>query len=127
MTKPITFSLVAICFAATLCYSQRAPRSEQSKAQPQAAARQDALDPTPVNPAVDPNIDMFINNWRNSPPRAMYGKLVFRDILTKLDGPDPQHPRKKGAVLVDITAISYGSVEPGATASGRAQKGERQV
>ena len=123
MKKNITFSLVAILFAAAFCFAQRAPRADQ----PQAASREDGLDPTPINPAVDPNVDLFINDWRNSKPRAMYGKLVFRDILTRLEGEDPLHPTKKGAVLVSITAISYATVEPGATASGRAQKGERQV
>jgi mannose-6-phosphate isomerase-like protein (cupin superfamily) len=123
MKKNITFSLVAICFAAAFCYAQRAPRTDQ----PQAAAREDALDPTPINPAGDPNVDLFINDWRKSPPRAMYGKLVFRDILTRLEGEDPLHPTKKGAVLVNITAISYATVDPGAAVSGRAQKGERQV
>ena len=81
----------------------------------------------PLNPAVDPNVGMFINDWRNAKPRTMYGKLVFHDILTSLEGPDPQHPAKKGAVLTAITAISYAMLDPGATASGRAQKGERQV
>src|SRR5215471_3493408 len=123
MKKNISFSLIAICFAATLCYAQRAPRADQRPA----ASREDALDPAPINPAVDPNVDLFINDWRNSQPRAMYGKLVFRDILTRLEGSDPVHPAKKGAVLVNITAISYAMLAPSAIASGRAQKGERQV
>jgi len=123
MKKHITFSLVAICFAAAFCFAQRGPRADQQ----QAAAREDALDPTPINPAVDPNVDLFINDWRKSKPREMYGKLVLRDILTRLEGEDPLHPTKKGAVLVNITAISYATVDPGATVSGRAQKGERQV
>lgn len=50
----------------------------------------------------------------------MYGKLVFRDILTRLEGPDPQHPAKKGAVLTAITAISYATLAPGAIANGKA-------
>ena len=123
MKNTIALSLVAVGFAAPFGYAQRAPRADQA----QAADRQDALDPTPMNPAVDPEIDMFVNDWRNSQPRGMYGKLVFRDILTTLDGPDPLHPKRKGAVLIGITAISYASVEPGATASGRAPKGERQI
>src|SRR5258708_7651229 len=102
MKKHITFSLIAICLSATSGYSQRAPRTDQP-----AGTREDGLDPTPVNPAVDPNIDMFVNNWKNTQPRAMYGHLVFRDMLTRLEGPDPQHPTRKGAVLVNITAISY--------------------
>jgi len=123
MKKTIAFSLAAICFVHPFGYAQRAPGANQ----PQAAAREDGLDPTPINPAVDPNVDMFINDWRNSPPRAMYGKLVFRDILTRLEGPDPQHPTRRGAVLTAITAISYTTLDPGATASGRSQKGEQQV
>ncbi len=123
MKKNITLSLVAICVAAPFCFAQRGPRGNQ----PQAAAREDALDPAPINPAVDPNVDLFINDWRNSQPRAMYVKLAVRDILTRLEGPDPVHPTRKGAVLVNITAISYATLAPGAIASGRAQKGERQV
>src|SRR5262245_26001120 len=123
MKKTITFSMVAIFFAATFSFAQRGPRADQG----QAAAREDSLDPTPINPAVDPNIDLFINDWRNSQPRTIYGKLEVRDILTKLQGPDPQHPTKKGAVLVNITAISYATLAPGAIASGRMQQGERIV
>jgi mannose-6-phosphate isomerase-like protein (cupin superfamily) len=122
MKNNITFSLIAICLAATFDYAQSTPPAEQA-----VTARQDALDPTPIDPAVDPNIDMFINNWKNSKPRAMYGHLVFHDILTRLEGPDPIHPTRKGAVLTNITAISYAVLEPGAMASGRSQKGERQV
>jgi mannose-6-phosphate isomerase-like protein (cupin superfamily) len=123
MKKTTTFSLTALCFFALIAHGQQAPRANQ----PQFPGREDALDPTPINPAVDPNIEMFINDWRNSTPRSMYGKLVFRDILTKLEGPDPQHPAKKGAVLTAITAISYATLAPGAVAGGRAEKGERQV
>ena len=70
---------------------------------------------------------MFVNDWRNSKPRTMYGGVVFRDILTRLEGPDPLHPTRKGAVLVNITAISRAELAPGARASGRAAAGERQV
>ena len=85
--------------------------------QPPATAREDALDPTPVDAAVDPNIDLFINDWRNAKPRTVYGKLVFRDILTRLDGADPVRPARKGAVLTSITSVSYATLAPGATAT----------
>ena len=40
--------------------------------QPQAAtSREDALDPTPIAPGVDPNIDLFINDYKNSQPRMI--------------------------------------------------------
>jgi len=123
MTRAIVFSVFAVCFAASSGYAQRAPRG----AQPPSTAREDGLDPTPVDPAVDPKIDMFVNDWRNAKPRPMYGNLVFHDILTGLDGADPLHPVKRGAVLSNITAISYATLDPGATATGRAQKGERQI
>ena len=114
----VTLSLVAVCASATIGYAQQAqPRT----------SREDALDPSPIDPAVDPNIDMFVNDWKNSTPRTMYGGVTFRDILTRLEGPDPLHPTKKGAVLVNITAISHASMAPGARATGRAAAGERQV
>ncbi|MBT4484124.1 MAG: hypothetical protein HOC71_10670, partial [Candidatus Latescibacteria bacterium] len=86
-----------------------------------------ALDPRQFDPAVDPDIDMFVNHWSNSTPRVMYGDLVFRDVLTGLEGPDALHPTKKGAVLIEQTAVSYATIEPGAIASGRPKDGEQQV
>lgn len=123
MKNTVKFSLILICFAASTFAQQRAQRP----ARPASAVREDMLDPSPVNAAVDPVVEMFFNDWRNSAPRPMYGQLIFRDMLTKLEGPDPQHPTKKGAVLTDITAISYASIEVGQTASGRSQKGEMQT
>ncbi|HEX8028366.1 MAG TPA: cupin domain-containing protein [Vicinamibacterales bacterium] len=113
-----TLSLAIVCAGATLGYAQQAqPRT----------SREDALDPSPIDPKVDPNIDMFVNDWKNAIPRTMYGGVTFRDILTKLEGPDPLHPMKRGAVLVNITAISYATVAPGVRTTGRAAAGERQV
>lgn len=86
-----------------------------------------ALDPRQFDPKVDPDIDLFVNHWKNSTPRVMFGDLVFRDILTRLEGPDKFHPTRKGAVLVEQIAISYATLEPGAVASGRAKQGEQQV
>jgi mannose-6-phosphate isomerase-like protein (cupin superfamily) len=86
-----------------------------------------ALDPKQFDPAVDPDIDMFINHWSNSVPRLMYGSMVFRDVLTGLEGKDSLHPTKKGAVLLEQTAISYATIEPGAIASGKAKEKEQQI
>jgi mannose-6-phosphate isomerase-like protein (cupin superfamily) len=85
------------------------------------------LDPRQFDPKVDPDVDMFINHWSNSSPRVMYGNLVFRDILTPLQGPDPVHPTRKGAVLIYNNSISYATLESGASATGRAEKGSQQV
>jgi hypothetical protein len=114
----LTLSLVASLAVATLGYAQQAqPRT----------SREDALDPSPIDPKVDPNIEMFVNDWKNAAPRSAYGGLIFQDILTRLEGPDPLHPTRKGAVLVNITAISHAQLAPGARANGRAPAGERQV
>ena len=118
MKMIVTLSLLVLCASAVPGYAQQQqPRT----------SREDALDPSPIDPKVDPNIDMFVNDWNSAAPRNMYGGVVFRDILTKLEGPDPLHPTKKGAVLVNITAISRAELAPGARASGRASAGERQV
>jgi mannose-6-phosphate isomerase-like protein (cupin superfamily) len=120
MKKTVIFSL-AIFLAATLGYAQ-APRGGG-----QPTGREDSLDPSPIDLAKDPNVGMFLNDYRNSKPRPMYGKLMFHDILTKLEGPDPQHPTKRGAVLTAITAISYATLDPGATATGKEEAGQRQI
>src|SRR6478752_4136857 len=103
-----TLSLVIVCATAPVGYAQQGqPRT----------SREDALDPSPVDPKVDPNIDMFVNDWKNATPRSMYGGITFQDILTRLEGPDPVHPTKKGAVLVNITAISHAELAAGAHAN----------
>ena len=123
MNRTVIFSLLVIFAASTIGYAQQAGRGGGA----QRTSREDGLDPTPIDPAKDPNVGMFLNDYRNAKPRPMYGKLIFRDILTKLEGADPQHPTKKGAVLTAITAISYATLDPGATASGREEAGQRQV
>jgi mannose-6-phosphate isomerase-like protein (cupin superfamily) len=74
------------------------------------------LDPERPDPATDPDIDMFMGNWRDSMPRTMHGNMVFRDMLTSLQGPDRLHPTRKGAVLEWSTAVSHAVLEPGASA-----------
>jgi len=121
MKKLIGLSIVAICFAATAVQAQRGGGGQQ-----QPTFREDALDPSPVNPATDPNIDMFIGDYHIVKPRTEFGSLVFRDMLTRLEG-DPIHPTRKGAVLSDIEKVSYATLAAGATASGRAPKGELEI
>ncbi len=125
MRRMLVLLFVAGCLTATACDAQQAPR--RGGVQAQATTREDALDPTPVDPATDPNIDMFINDYRNSKARTVYGSLVFRDILTRLDGVDKLHPVKRGAVLSDIAVVSYATLAPGATASGKVAAGNVQI
>ena len=115
MQRIVIFSLIALLLAAAAVAQDQEPYPYR------------ALDPRQYDASVDPDIDMFVNHWNNSMPRIMYGYLKFRDVLTGLEGPDPVHPTEQGAVLIYETAISYATLEPGATASGRAQEGEQQV
>jgi mannose-6-phosphate isomerase-like protein (cupin superfamily) len=57
-----------------------------------------------------------MGNWRDAFPRIMHGNLYFKDMLTALQGPDPLHPTRKGAVLVNAEAVSYAMLEPGSSA-----------
>jgi mannose-6-phosphate isomerase-like protein (cupin superfamily) len=113
MKRIIAFSLIGM-FAAAMVFAQ-APYPYRS------------LDPRQFDPAVDPDIDMFVNQWSNSMPRLMYGHMIFRDILTRLEGKDALHPAKRGAVLIEQNAISYATIEPGAFAKGRAKQKEQQL
>ena len=90
-------------------------------------AREDALDPSPINPATDPDLNLFINDWRNAKPRAEYGSLMFYDILTPRGEGDVLKPVKKGAVLSRMSAVSRVSLAPGATAAGHVKDGYREV
>lgn len=89
--------------------------------------REDALDPSPINPATDPDLNLFINDWRNAKPRTEAGKLVFHDILTRRGQGDLLKPVSKGAVLSVMTAVSRVFLAPGATAAGAVAPGTRQV
>lgn len=89
--------------------------------------RQDALDPSPVDPASDPDIGLFLGDWQAATPRTLYGALLVHDILTPLGDADPLRPRRRGAVLADITSVSRATLAPGATASGRVPAGTRSI
>ncbi len=70
-----------------------------------------SLDGRNYDPKRDPDIDMFIGNWRDNAPRISWGSLIERDILTKSAG-DPLRPHTKGAVLTYINRLTTGSSTP---------------
>lgn len=119
MSRLAVLSLLFMALAASAAAQPAAP------AQP-VQGRVDALDPTPINPATDPDVDQFINNWRNAAPRTLYSGLVLRDIFSPLQGGDPMRPQTRGGLLREMSAISQASIAPGATASGRVAAGARQ-
>jgi mannose-6-phosphate isomerase-like protein (cupin superfamily) len=84
------------------------------------------LDGKPYNPKTDPDIDLFIGNWRDSMPRHTYGSLIERDILTKSAG-DPLHPHTKGAVLTYINRLTYGTLDAGYATTPSRLSGEQVV
>ena len=82
------------------------------------------LDPEPYRPGIDSDIDMFMNNWRNSIPRHTHGSLVERDVFTK---GDPLHPPRKGAVLTYMDSYSYSTLDAGASTTPLTLNGKQEV
>jgi len=74
----------------------------------------------------EPDIDMFLSHWKNSRPRKMFGALEVRDILTRCGG-DALHPKKKGAVLTDLNAVSYAVLAPSASTRPRKLEKRQQI
>ena len=68
------------------------------------------LDPKPYDPKTEPDIDMYMGSWKDSPPKHTHGYLVERDILTQCDG-DPMKPPTKGAVLKYVNRFTYATLE----------------
>jgi len=58
----------------------------------------------------EPDIDMFMGNWKETKSRRMFGSLEVWDLLTRCYG-NPLHPSKKGAVLTDLNSLSYAILE----------------
>ncbi len=61
----LTLTLLAICLAVPTAAQDDAPKYTEQ--QYKRALNQ--LDSRPFDPALDPDIDMFMGNWRNSMPR----------------------------------------------------------
>jgi mannose-6-phosphate isomerase-like protein (cupin superfamily) len=120
----LALTAIAMVGAATMAYAQP-PGGGGNRPY---AWREDQLDPSPVGAATDPiDTNLWINDYRSATPRNAYGTLVFRDILTELNGADRLHPTKRGAVLETMHNISQANLAAGVSASGRAPAGDRQV
>ncbi len=130
MKKFLALSAIAMAAAAPAAYAQPPAGGGGGGGGNQAPYtwRQDQLDPSPVGAPTDPvDTNLWIGDYRNATPRTAYGALVFRDILTGLNGADRLAPPRRGAVLETMKNISQVSLAPGATASGRGPAGDRQV
>lgn len=85
-----------------------------------------ALDGRNYDPKRDPDIDMFIGNWRDNAPRISFGSLIERDILTKSAG-DPLRPHTKGAVLTYLSRLTYGLLDTNDSTTPAKLSGEQVV
>ena len=112
MKKILTFCFVSFLLTSSFVLAE-APEYSQ-------------LDPKPYDPATEPNIDMYINSWKNSMPRNIHGSLVVRDILTACDT-DPMHPVRKGAVLTEIKSVSFATLESHASTTPSKLEGEQEL
>jgi len=84
------------------------------------------LNPKQFDPAVDPDIDMFMGHWKDSMPRNIHGSLVVRDILVRGNG-DPMKPERKGACLTDLVSVSRATLEPHAHTGGVTLEKEQEI
>jgi mannose-6-phosphate isomerase-like protein (cupin superfamily) len=82
------------------------------------------LDGNPYTPGKDPDIDLYIVNWKDSAPNKTYGALTEQAIFTK---GDPMKPPSKGAVLKYCNRFTRASLEPQATTGSVTLKGEQEV
>ena len=72
------------------------------------ASSRNELQGRPLDPKIDPDIDMFISNWESSIPYNTHGNLTERTIFLPLDeGADPVWPKKPGNVLRFVNRFSY--------------------
>lgn len=84
------------------------------------------LDPRSLDPAIDPDIDMFLNSWKNSIPFNSHGSITERAILTKCDG-DPLKPKRKGEVLNVVNRLSRATLDPWAKTTPTTLTGEQEI
>ena len=87
-------------------------------------AQAQSLDSRPYDPAIDPDIDMYMNNWKNSQPRNIHGSLVERDVLSR---GNPEKPTRKGAVLKYVNRFTHASLYPRASTQPVTLSGEQEI
>jgi mannose-6-phosphate isomerase-like protein (cupin superfamily) len=66
----------------------------------------------PHRDSQDRRVDLFFGDWRESTPRAQFGSLILRDILTRGDNLSPP---AKGAVLQSANFVAFGRLPAGAS------------
>ena len=84
------------------------------------------LDHRPLDPALDPDIDMFMRSWKNSIPYNTHGNLCERSVFTRCGG-DPLKPQRKGAVLELVTRFSRATLDGKDSTIPTTLKGEQEI
>ncbi len=84
------------------------------------------LDINPFDPEKEPDIDMFIGDYRNHMPRHVRGSLIERDVLTKTTGASPA-PHRTGAVLTRFNRFVHAMLPAGAKTEPYASGGEQEL
>ncbi len=88
---------------------------------------QTSLEHRPLDPKTDPDIDMFMDSWKNSIPFNTHGSITERAILSPLDGADPAKPARKGNVLSYAKRFSRGTIDAMAKTAPTTLDGEQEV
>ena len=88
---------------------------------------QNSLDPRPLDPEKDPDIDLFMGSWQNSIPYNTHGSITERFILKKCTEESPLNTRRKGAVLKYANRFSRGHLDAWASTPPFVLKGEQEV
>lgn len=82
------------------------------------------LDGKPYDPAVDPDIDLYLCSWKESMPRHTHGSLIERDVLTRGDA---MNPPRKGAVLEYVNRFAHATLESGAVTTPTTLENEQEI
>jgi len=119
----LIFTIVISCIGVTGLYAQGGEKKYTEEEYRQALNQ---LDPRPLDPERDPDIDMYLNNWQNSIPYNTHGSLIERAILTKCEG-DPLKPERKGEVLNVVNRLVYATLDPSASTTPTKLNGEQEI
>ncbi|MFC1694457.1 hypothetical protein ACFL1R_13255, partial [Candidatus Latescibacterota bacterium] len=118
----LIISIAIITGAPDVCGQE----SEKKYTEEQYQRAMNQLDHRPLDPVIDPDIDMFLNNWKNSIPFNSHGSITERAILTKCDG-DPLKPKRKGGVLNVVNRLSRATLDSYSTTTPTTLKGEQEI
>lgn len=82
------------------------------------------LDPKRYDPETDPDIDMYIQHWEDSPAQNIQNGLVARDVLSQ---GDPASPSRKGAVLKYVNRFVHASLYGHSSTEPVSLSGEQEI